>query len=145
MAEEEAQVPPLAEAPPPAEETNRPILAEEPQPPPAAQETEAPLVPGPTADLQAADAVAAPSSPRPASAPVRPEDAVKRRSSVISVGDGSDSKSDFDLSALMSFDPLQQLVGSLVSSKPNPNPNLTRLQTLTRTLTRSSSSRRSCS
>ena len=117
MAEEEPQVPPPAEAsqePPPAEETNSPALAEEPQPPPAAQETEVPGAAGPAADLKAADAAAAPSSPRPQSAPVRPEDAAKKRSSMVSVtSDGPD----YDLSALMSFDPLQQLVGSLVKQQ----------------------------
>ena len=126
MAEEEPQEPPTAEEPqepppaeappaepppaeappaeaPPAEETSAPIVAEEPQPPVAAQETEAPVAAA-TAELKAAEAAAAPSSPRPQSAPVRPEEAAKqRRVSVTSDGP------EFDLSGLMSFDPLQQL------------------------------------
>ena len=134
MAEEEPQEPPTAEEPqepppaeappaepppaeappaeaPPAEETSAPIVAEEPQPPVAAQETEAPVAAA-TADLKAAEAAAAPSSPRPQSAPVRPEEAAKQR--MVSVtSDGPE----FDLSGLMSFDPLQQLVGSLVKQQ----------------------------
>ena len=134
MAEEEPQEPPTAEEPqepppaeappaepppaeappaeaPPAEETSAPIVAEEPQPPVAAQETEAPVAAA-TAELKVAEAAAAPSSPRPQSAPVRPEEAAKqRRVSVTSDGP------EFDLSGLMSFDPLQQLVGSLVKQQ----------------------------
>ena len=124
MAEEEPQEPPPAEEPqeppptepppaeaPPAEETSAPILGEEPQPPEAAQETEAPVAAA-MADLKAAEVAAAPSSPRPQSAPVRPEETAKQR--LVSVtSDGPE----FDLSGLMSFDPLQQLVGSLVKQQ----------------------------